>query len=271
MQHTRHGGAKKSLGQHFLTSPSALAAIISAANIREGESVLEIGPGKGVLTRALLAQGARVTAVEKDHRLLPLLHEEFSKEIMGGQLTLVEADALQFIPESQELKALRYKVVANIPYYITGKILRHLFSAATLPERVVLLLQREVAERAARDSKESVLSLSLKCYGSPVYVKTVPAGAFSPPPKVDSAILSIQSISRDFFTEFPESFWFSLIKTGFGQKRKKLLGNLGRLFSKKELAEAFHKLAIPENARAEDLSTAEWRRLAAALYRLKKS
>ena len=270
MRHTRHGGAKKSLGQHFLTSPSALAAIVGAANIREGESVLEIGPGRGVLTRALLAQGARVTAVEKDESLVRLLEVQFESEVVSQRLRIISGDILKLSFQELSLQS-HYLVVANIPYYITGKILRHLFSAAALPERVVLLLQREVAERAARDSKESVLSLSLKCYGSPVYVKTVPAGAFSPPPKVDSAILSIQSISRDFFTEFPESFWFSLIKTGFGQKRKKLLGNLGRLFSKKELAEAFHKLAIPENARAEDLSTAEWRRFAAALYRLKKS
>ncbi len=188
---------KKSLGQHFLHDAYYLALIVEAAEVTAGERILEIGPGEGVLTRELLAHGAVVTAIEKDRRLIPLLEETFAKEISEKKLFLIESDVLEL--DAAALIASPYKLVANIPYYITGAIMEKFLSSESQPSTMTLLVQREVAERIARGPKESILSLSVKAYGEPKYVKTVPAGAFSPPPEVDSAIITIKNISRNNF------------------------------------------------------------------------
>ena len=260
------GGQKKSLGQNFLTSQSALAAIIAVEDIQAKEVVLEVGPGRGALTRELLESGARVVATEKDESLVLFLQKEFADAIKQKHLRLVSGDILKLSLKKLKLGGTPYKIVANIPYYITGKFLRNIFSEEKLPERVVLLLQKEVAERIARDKKESVLSLSIRCYGTPRYVKTVPAGSFSPPPSVDSAILLIENISRDFFSGFSEVFWFRLVKAGFAQKRKKLIRNLESVETRERLQETFRAIGISENSRAEDLSLAVWKKIAGELY-----
>ncbi len=214
--------AKKSLGQHFLKSPKALALMVEASNIEKNETILEIGPGEGVLTNELLAHTKKVVAVEKDKELIKLLEGKFKKEIAEKKLKLIEGDILDFEPElffSGENET--YKLVANIPYYITGEILRKFLGNPHQPKQAVLLVQKEVAERiVARNHKESVLSLSVKSYGTPTIVGKVPRGAFSPAPTVDSAIISIVDISKKFFDPFQEERSFEILQAGFPHKRK---------------------------------------------------
>ena len=250
---------KKSLGQHFL-NPNYVGFVADAANVKPGESVLEVGPGQGVLTRELLARGAHVLAVEKDARLIPLLKATFDAELHAKRLVLVEADALTFDPGN--VRAREYKIVANIPYYITGALLRHFFSARALPNTIVVLTQKEVAERIAKSKKESLLSLSVKAYGKPEYIKTVPRGAFSPPPTVDSAILRVSNISRNNFTnDAHEKRFFELIHAGFAQKRKLMRRNLEVALGPNTPL-YMQKVGIAPNARAEDVGLAQWLMLA---------
>ena len=245
--------AKKSLAQHFLHSPSALSAIRDASDVHPGDVALEIGPGRGALTEVLLDFTSKVIAVEKDRELVLYLRERFSEAIIAGALDVEEKDILDFDTESLSLSNIPYKVIANIPYYITGAIIKKFLSARYQPERMVFLLQKEVAERiVARDGKESILSLSVKAYGEPRYVATVPRGAFAPPPHVDSAIISINNISRERFATISEEKFFSLVKKGFSSKRKMLKNNIG--------ADSTFLAAcgISEKARAEDVTLEKW-------------
>ena len=251
---------KKSLGQHFLQARHYLEAVANAAGITKGMQVLEIGPGEGALTAVLLAQGALVTAVEKDRRLLPILAEKFAEEVKDEQLMLIEADALEFEPTFKG----NYTVVGNIPYYITGALIRKYLTSPAQPTTLVFLIQKEVAERitnhglASKNPKESILSLSVKAYGEPKYVTTVPAGAFVPPPKVDSAILAVTNVSRSNFKDKnQEEHFFALVRAGFAQKRKLLKRNLEEVMGK-NAAEALTQAGIAENARAEDVPLNKW-------------
>lgn len=231
--------------------------IADAADIQAGETILEVGPGEGALTAELLSRGAKVIAVEKDSRLIPLLKEKFSQYEQEKKFTLIEADALEF-DIAAHIQKSGYKIVANIPYYITGALLRTFLSEKNHPSLLVLLVQKEVAERIARSKKESILSLSIKAYGTPTYVKTVPRGAFSPPPNVDSAILKIENVSRkNFSSAEDEDRFFEIVRAGFAQKRKLLKRNLESALGKDALP-AMQKAGIPENARAEDVALAEW-------------
>ncbi len=242
---------KKSLGQHFLHTPSYLRAVADAAQIQKGETVLEIGPGEGALTAVLLEQGAKVIALEKDTRLISVLREKFA----GKDFEVIEGDALEFEPTFK-----KYKVIGNIPYYITGALFKKFLTASHQPSTLVFLVQKEVAERIARSKKESILSLSVKAYGTPAYIKTVPAGAFSPPPNVDSAILAVTGISRDNFKNAAhEEKFFEAVKKGFAQKRKFLKNNLGA-----EYAEALMREGIGEKTRAEDVELLKWTGLSLA-------
>jgi 16S rRNA (adenine1518-N6/adenine1519-N6)-dimethyltransferase len=257
--------AKKSLGQNFLISPRIVGAISDAGEIQEGESVLEIGPGKGVLTRELLLKGAHVKAVEKDDRLIPILSEEFKKELSAQKLSLIHGDILEMSEdEIAKICGDDYKVIANIPYYITGAILRNLLSSLHKPKLMILMVQKEVASRIiARDGKESILSLSVKAYAKPELVMNVSRGNFFPIPNVDSAVLKISDIKNSFDSKESEKRYFDYVKAGFSQKRKKLISNLESLDSKDVLLEKFKLLGISLNARAEDIELSKWIRLAA--------
>lgn len=222
---------KKSLGQHFLHSPHYLAMIADAAHLQPGERVLEVGPGEGSLTEVLLARGARVSAVEKDSRLISFLQKKFEREISEKQFELYEADALEF--EVKNIKNKKYKAVGNIPYYITGALFKKFLSAKHQPDALVFLIQKEVAERIARSKKESILSLSVKAYGDVRYVKTIPRGAFAPAPKVDSAILAVENISRkNFEDDAYEKRFFELVRAGFAQKESCSSATLSRCSAK---------------------------------------
>ena len=250
--------AKKSLGQNFLNSQSATEEIADAAHISATDTILEIGPGKGVLTRALLARSEHVIAIEKDARLIPLLKETFAGEIKNKHLTLHEGDVLTTDISTLGLSAGSYVLVANIPYYITGAIFRDVIGGSTPPTSAVLLVQHEVADRIARSKKESILSLAVKAYGTPRYIKKVSAASFSPAPKVDSAILLIENISRkNFSTNAQEKRFFDIVHAAFAHKRKKLGGNLKSLFGER-LASSLAQCSIDPNARAEDVELPKW-------------
>jgi len=266
--------AKKSLGQHFLNSKHVLEQIITAGNIQIGEKILEIGPGTGVLTQELLLAGAKVIAVEKDDRALTLLNDKFVAEINSGQLKLIHGDILD--DNSTNLQSLisntnshpdsKYALIANIPYYITGAILEKFLEHEPRPNRMVLLVQKEVADRivarpeqSTGKSKESVLSISVKVFGTPKVVAKVPPGAFTPPPTVDSAILSIENISADKFKNNPDiSRFFKIVKAGFAHKRKFLKRNLEEVMPIENLDIIWHKLNLDEKVRAEDLTPDDW-------------
>jgi 16S rRNA (adenine1518-N6/adenine1519-N6)-dimethyltransferase len=171
----------------------------SAGEVNEKDIVIEIGPGKGALTEKLLERAGKVIAIEKDCELVKFLQEKFKKEIENGKLELIEGDILKLRITNYELR--KYKLIANIPYNITGAIIKKFLTEENQPEKMVLLVQKEVAERiVARDGKESILSLSVKAYGEPKYIMKVSKRFFSPEPKVDSAIIAINNISRGRFS-----------------------------------------------------------------------
>ncbi len=257
--------AKKSLGQNFLKSKAALVAMVKAAEITKGDIVLEIGPGKGALTEKLLETGAKVIAVEKDDRLIEVLGEKFEKETKTGQFRLIHGDILELDLDSIGLKQGKYKLIANIPYYITGLIFRKFLSGSIQPSKLIVMVQKEIADRIiARDGKESLLSLAVKVYGKAKKVMKVEKEYFSPQPKVDSAILLIDNISKDFFKDINEDSFFEVIKAGFAHKRKVLIANLKDI-SKKDLKKVFVDNKISEKARSEDLSLEDWKVLVKAL------
>lgn len=240
--------AKKSLGQHFLMHARIAERIARAAHLAPDSVVLEIGPGTGMLTRELLKLAKKVIAIEADKELFEKLNVEFAEEIAEGRLELVRGDIRAFdtgsLPEG-------YALVANIPYYLTGEIFKMFLTARNQPSAMTLLVQKEVADRIARQKKESVLSLSVKAYGTPTYEFTVPRGAFRPAPTVDSAVLTVRGISRrQFSAAGQEKRFFELVHAGFAHKRKFVRSNLSE--------EGLPCGDIPEKARAEDLPLSAW-------------
>lgn len=248
------------LGQHFLVGQWAAAKLAEVVGVRPGETILEIGPGKGALTKELLRTGARVLAVEKDRSLVEHLRKTFAQEIASGYLDLVEQDIRGFDPRHSKLDARSYCVAANIPYYISGEIIRKFLTANPQPRAIALLVQNEVANRiVARDAKESILSISVKSFGAPKIIAKVSRGNFAPPPSVDSAILLIGNVSRVFFEGIDESSFFEIVRAGFSSKRKFLLRNLEKFgFTKPE----FETCGVGERARAEDVPLEKWKCLA---------
>lgn len=259
-------GAK--LGQHFLIHSWAARALAHAAAPRPGEKIVEIGPGKGVLTRELLALGD-VLAIEKDPILCEKLRATFAPEIASGRLHLIEGDVRDFDPH-YVLRSTNYVLMANIPYYITGEIIRQFLTSAHPPRTMALLVQKEVAQRivgrgqGTRDSgsKESILSLSVKAYGRPRIVEKVSRKHFSPPPSVDSAILLIEDISKNFFASTREEDFFDIVHAGFASKRKLLSNNLSVRYPREEVLRAMQLCGIAEKSRAENVALETWRSLA---------
>ncbi len=253
---------KKSLGQNFLTSEGAVESILDAGDVMGEDIILEIGPGKGTLTKKLLEFGGKVLAIEKDDKLYLNLKEKFKKEIKNKKLELIHGDALDFNPKDFKLNKNGYKLIANIPYNITGQIIRKFLESEIQPERMVLMVQKEVAQRiVAKDKKESILSVSVKAYGEPKYIQTVKAGSFFPIPNVDSAILLIDNISKNFFKDFSEVEFFKLVRAGFASKRKKLSSNLSVIVDKEKVRNVFKELNLGDNSRAEDVDINIWQQL----------
>jgi len=251
--------AKKSLGQNFLNAPFVIQKMLDAAEVKAGDFVIEIGPGKGALTEALLHRGAKVCCYELDQRMVDYLSEKYQPAIAAGSLVIVRQDILE-VDVTKELPQGPYKVIANIPYYITNAIIRLFLSSNHQPTDMCLLVQKEVAQRIARDIKESILSLSVKVYATASYVIKVPARYFSPKPKVDSAVVNMKDISRSHFSEdITEEQFFSVVKQGFAHKRKQLASNLAELFFDKTYwKETLQKRGYAATVRAEDVHLNDW-------------
>lgn len=255
--------AKKSLGQNFLMHAQTAERIVLAAKLPADATVLEIGPGTGMLTRVLLQHAKKVIAIEADDMLAPQLEETFAKEIETGSFELIHGDVRSFDPSSI---AGEYHVVANIPYYITGEIIRSFLTAAHKPASMTLLVQKEVAERIARSQKESLLSLSVKAFGTPEYCFIVPRGAFRPAPNVDSAVLAIRHIDpAALAAPGQEQAFFSILRAGFAHKRKRLAKNLEEIAPPERIATAFEAAGLDTDTRSEDVPLASWKILAASL------
>jgi len=252
--------ADKKLGQNFLQDPFALESIVEAAEIQPSDTVLEIGPGLGSLTRYLAVSAQDVIAVELDTDLiLPL--RAVTKPYKN--LRIIQGDILKIHPKDLTVEP-GYLVVANIPYYITSAIIRHLLENEPKPRRIVLTIQKEVANRiCAQPGDMSLLALSVQVYGKPSIAKHIPANAFFPEPKVDSAVLCIDIYPSPIIaTELLDTF-FKLIKAGFSQKRKTLRNSLssGLHVSTAIGEELLTKANVDSKRRAETLSIEEWQRL----------
>ncbi|VAW34026.1 SSU rRNA (adenine(1518)-N(6)/adenine(1519)-N(6))-dimethyltransferase [hydrothermal vent metagenome] len=246
---------KKSLGQNFLFDENVLARIVAAADLSPLEPVLEIGPGLGSLTRLLAQTAASVMAVELDNRFIPILQTELA---FFDNVRLIHGDILK--QDIDALFAQPYKVVANVPYYITGAILRHLFSAKQKPTCLVMTVQKEVAERlTAVPPKMSLLAVSIQLYGHAEIISTIKAGAFWPRPDVDSAVLRLTLYPELLIPFAQEKPFFKLVRAGFSQKRKQLKNNLRQLGYNQEEVTAFLQAAgIDGRRRAQTLTLIEW-------------
>lgn len=249
--------AKKSLGQHWLNDQEALLAMCDAVEVHKDDTVLEIGPGLGTLTELLVERAAHVVAVEFDATLAV----ELPKRVPAANLSVVTQDILSF-----DLTALPvgYKVVANIPYYLTSNLLRVLSESANPPAQVALLVQKEVAQRVvAGPGAMSLLSVSAQYYWDVSLGMLVPAELFTPPPKVDSQILIMHKRQQPLFNDVDTKQYFRIVKAGFAGRRKTLLNSLsaGLQLSKPEVGELLERVGIAPNLRAQNLTLEQWGRI----------
>lgn len=247
----------KSLGQHWLTDRFILGEIADSAEITKDDTVLEIGPGLGTLTSELLRQAGSVTSVEFDKELARKLPGQFP----GTNLTVINQDILSFDLDSLPKN---YIVVANVPYYITSKIVQMLITAKNKPKAAVLLVQKEVAERiAAEPGDMSILAVSAQVYAQAKLGIEVPREFFTPPPKVDSQVVILKTRQQSLVTDSQEKQFFRMVKAGFSAKRKKLRSSLsgGLAITKSEAEQLLQTAAISPDSRAEDLAVADWIKL----------
>ena len=266
--------AKKSLGQNFLICPWVVDEIIEGAELSLGDTVLEIGPGTGVLTRPLAAHAKKVIAVEKDEYLAEKLRTALAREKMKN-VEIITGDAISLFQTKSRISRLsleseKYKIVANIPYYLTSHLLRLVLEHGPRPCLAVLTIQKEVAERiTARPPDMSILGLSVQVFCTPRIIKTVPASCFFPKPKVDSAIIKLSDISDNFFTKnkIKPDLFFKIIRSAFGQKRKILANSLASIAGDKKTAlEILHATKINQSSRPEELTLNEWTALCRAVF-----
>ena len=274
---------RKELGQNFLADPNVLRKIVEAADLAPDATVLEIGPGLGMLTRLLSRAAGRVVAVELDEALFGLLRQELAGlpnlELVQGdilQLDVAELVKYQISNDKYQIGGQRsvvgrpsYTVVANLPYYITSAAIRHVQEAAPPPQRIVLTVQREVAERiVATPGELSLLAVSVQFYGRPRIVARIPAGAFVPPPKVDSAVVRIDTHPEPPVEVADVETFFRVVRAGFGQKRKQIKNSLaaGLGLPGGEAAAALARAGIDPQRRAQTLSLAEWAGLVGEIY-----
>jgi len=253
--------ARKGLGQHFLIDRDVLGLVVEAAGLTVSDIVIEVGPGLGVLTRELAGQAGRVVAVELDDWLAAALKEGLS---LLHNVTVVNGDILKLDPTillEESGSQGKYKVVANLPYYITSPVLRHFLEASVRPQSMVVMVQKEVAETiTARPGRMSLLSVSVQFYGEPVIIGHVPAESFYPEPEVDSAVLRIDVYPEPRVAVGDVDGFFGLVRAGFSAARKQLVNSLARglELSRDEVLSLLEKAGIQPQRRAETLSLEEW-------------
>jgi 16S rRNA (adenine1518-N6/adenine1519-N6)-dimethyltransferase len=259
---------KKYLGQNFLKDKKVLEKIITASNLKKDDIVLEVGPGTGVLTKELAEKAKIVLAVEKDRRLADYLKEKFSSrknvKIINGDILKIFNFQFSIFNQFSIFQFQNYKVVANIPYYITSRFLRLLLEGKQKPKLIVLLIQKEVATRiCAKQGKHSLLSLSVQYYGMPKILGFVSKNAFYPEPKVASAILKIEVFEKPPHKVTDEELFFKIIKAAFSARRKQLLNSLsvGLNQSKLEMKKLLEKSQISPHVRAQDLGLNDFKSL----------
>jgi 16S rRNA (adenine1518-N6/adenine1519-N6)-dimethyltransferase len=263
--------ARKGLGQHFLVDEEVLKAIAPAAELTSNDVVIEVGPGLGVLTKELAQQAGWVIAVELDDRLAAILKQTLAPV---SNISVLNKDILQIDPaallEEQRQKLplaqdkINYKVVANLPYYITSAVLRHFLEASLKPRLMVVMVQKEVAEAiAAKPGRMSLLSISVQFYGQPEIVSYVPASCFYPVPEVDSAILKIVLYPKPAVAVKDTEGFFNLVRAGFSASRKQIANSLaqGLGLAKADVLPLLDKAGIMYKRRAETLALEEWQRL----------
>ncbi len=278
----RYGLApRRSLGQNFLVDATAPQRIVDHADIQPTDTVLEIGAGLGTLTAPLAARAARVLAVETDPALVAVLNDTFAAsprvEVIAGDILALDPAVLlqsELPPSPLPLWGARldtYRVVANLPYYITAAVLRHVLEARVRPVRLVVTVQREVAQRmVAQPGDMSLLSVSIQFYGQPRLVMRLKPGAFFPPPAVTSAVVCL-----DLYAEPPVAvpsveFFFEVVRAGFAQRRKQLHNTLASTLQLDSgaVSEALHSVGLDARRRAQTLSLPEWGTVVAALHPL---
>jgi 16S rRNA (adenine1518-N6/adenine1519-N6)-dimethyltransferase len=249
--------AKKSLGQHWLRDEAALNEIVNAARITKNDTVLEVGPGLGTMTKLLVKKARKVVAVEVDD----VLARRLSSEIITNNLIVRNQDILRF--DLGELPP-KYKVVANIPYYLTGNLLRLLSDSNNPPHRMSLLLQKEVAQRvAAKPGEMSIIAVALQLGYEVGIGKVIKAELFTPPPKVDSQIVILKKREKELFNGLDKDAYMRVVKAGFSNPRKKLRSSLsaGLGLSKSEADELLKNAKINGNLRAQNLNLNDWHKL----------
>ncbi len=257
---------RKRLGQNFLADPVALGRVVAAADLAPGDLVVEVGAGTGTLTRLLAEQAGRVVAIELDDGLVGILREELA-DLTNVQIR--HCDVLSF--STAEFPHRGFKLVGNLPYYMTSAVLRHFLEETPRPQLMVVTVQREVAERiVARPGQMSLLAVSVQFYGQPRIVARIPAGAFYPAPKVDSAIVRIDvggGIAAMSEQGIDEARFFRVVRAGFSQKRKTLRNSLsaGLGLSKASVEALLDEAGVDARRRAQTLSLEEWNGVAAAL------
>lgn len=252
---------KKGLGQNFLIDPTYRARIVDAADLTGDDTVLEVGPGPGLLTELIAAAAGRVIAVELDDRLIPFLRERFAGE---PSVTIVHGDILQLNPGAQA-EGRPYKVIANLPYYITSAVIRHLLESHPAPDVLVLTVQREVAERMiAHPPNMSLLALGVQFYCTGRIVARVPAGAFYPIPKVDSAVVRLDRRPAAIAMDVGAERFFEVARAGFSQPRKQLRNSLasGLQLAPADIERWLARSGIDSKRRAETLTLVEWSAIA---------
>jgi len=250
----------KSLGQNFLISEEARTKLIEAADIEKNEVVLEVGAGIGTITTELAARAKRVIAVEKDRALIPIL-KETTKDFINVEI--IQEDILKGV---YKLKAISYKLVGNIPYYLTAPLIRKFLESDNPPKTMTLMVQKEMAQRiCARPPDMSILAISVQVYANPQIMGHVSRSSFWPQPEVDSAIIQIKDLKPDI--KNADSF-FRIVKAGFASPRKQLINNLSKKFdlSKDEVGKMLSEAGIDAKRRAETLTVKEWHSLASKFY-----
>lgn len=263
--------AKKQFGQNFLISEHVLEQIVTAADIQPEDTIIEVGPGLGVLTRELCLRAKKIVALEKDRIMLEVLKETILEQTPGAKnkITFLEQDALNFDPSTDPLTKHSYKLVANLPYNVATPILENFLVRAayshTQPQQIVVLVQKEVAEKiCAKTGDHSVLSLAFQPFGSAKIVSTVPPGSFFPAPKVTSSILHITPYETPLLPEDILPIYIKLLHAAFSQKRKMLHTSLGQIMSKEEVAALLSKAHISPDIRPQNMSLENWITLAKA-------
>ena len=255
---------KKSLGQNFLINERIYKKIIDAAEIQKGNTVIEVGPGLGTLTQFLLDTGAEVLAIEKDHKLAEYLKTKFADE---KRAKIIEENILGFQPQNYKLQITNYKIVGNIPYYLTSHLLRTVFEKWPTPKLVVLMIQKEVAQRiVAKPPNMSLLAVYVQFYADPKIISYVSKNCFWPSRKVDSAIIKITprgQTSRQAGGQTSPDLFFRVVKAGFSQPRKQLSNNLSKILKmdRKKVNEWLSRNNIGSSQRAETLSIENWKNL----------